>query len=132
AGVRKGAFLNVFDPGAKDSDRDIVLLLARYRAGMAPDTAVMIDYEAVAQLVPRLAYASMLEISEVIFLSRMPVSAVRSIFIVLSILKLFRSRQQLAGAVIAKAAARQSCTSSGAAALIAIRMPPAKDAKGVK
>lgn len=49
AGVWECAFFDVFDPGAKNAHRDIVLFLARYRAGVTANTPVMIDYEAVSQ-----------------------------------------------------------------------------------
>jgi len=47
-GVGKLAFLDVFDPRPIDSDRDIVLFLAGYRAGMTADAAVLVDDETVA------------------------------------------------------------------------------------
>lgn len=43
AGVRELAFLDVFHPGTKDTHRNLVLLLARYGAGVATDAAVLID-----------------------------------------------------------------------------------------
>jgi hypothetical protein len=49
AGVRKLTFFNVFDPGAEDAERDVMLFLAGDRARMTPDAAVVIDYEAVPQ-----------------------------------------------------------------------------------
>ncbi len=49
AGMRKLPFFDVLDPGAEDADRDVVLFLAGDRAGMTTDTAVVIDYETVAQ-----------------------------------------------------------------------------------
>jgi hypothetical protein len=50
AGVWKLTFFDVLDPGAENAERDVVLLLARDRARMATDTAVVIDYEAVPQV----------------------------------------------------------------------------------
>jgi hypothetical protein len=47
AGVGKGAFLDVLDPGAEDADRNFVLVLARNRARMASDASVLVDHEAV-------------------------------------------------------------------------------------
>ncbi len=49
AGMRKGTFFNVFDPGAKDTQRDAVLFLARQSTRVASDTSVMIDDKAVTQ-----------------------------------------------------------------------------------
>lgn len=48
--VWKLAFLDVFDPGAIHSDRNVVFLLAGDRAGMAADAAVLVNDETVAQM----------------------------------------------------------------------------------
>jgi len=45
--VRKNTLLNVLDPGPVHSDRNVVLSLARHRAGMTPDALAVINYEAV-------------------------------------------------------------------------------------
>jgi hypothetical protein len=48
------AFLNVFYPRAVDPDRDIVLLLARHRAGVTPDAPVAkLKHEKTTALQPR-------------------------------------------------------------------------------
>ena len=44
----KLAFLDVFDPSAENTDRHSVLFFAGHGAGMAADTAIVIDDEAVA------------------------------------------------------------------------------------
>jgi len=46
--IGKLAFLDVFDPGPIDSNRDIVLFLAGYRAGMTANATVLIDNKTVA------------------------------------------------------------------------------------
>ena len=43
AGMRKLAFFDVFDPGAKNPNRNLVLFLTRDRARVAPNTAIVID-----------------------------------------------------------------------------------------
>ncbi len=45
ANVREGSFFNILDPGAEIPQRHLVLRLAGYRTGMAPDTAPIIDDE---------------------------------------------------------------------------------------
>ena len=50
AGVGKGAFLDVLDPGAEDANRDFMLILAGDRARMASDASVLVDHEAVTHL----------------------------------------------------------------------------------
>src|SRR5262249_62096344 len=47
--IGKLAFLYVFYPGPEHADRNVMLFLARHRTGMASDTAVLVDYESVAQ-----------------------------------------------------------------------------------
>ena len=46
--VREHALLDVLHPGAVDAQRDLVLLLAGHRAGVAADTLPLVDHEAVA------------------------------------------------------------------------------------
>src|SRR6185312_5860429 len=53
AGVREGALLDVLDPGAKDANRDLVLILAGNRAGVTSDASVLVNYEAVTH--PRIS-----------------------------------------------------------------------------
>jgi len=48
AAVGKFALLDVFDPGAKHAQRDLVLFLARHGTGVTADTSVLIDDESVA------------------------------------------------------------------------------------
>src|SRR5262249_21140622 len=48
AGVGKLAFLDVLDPGAKNAHRNLMFLLARHRAGVTPNTSVLIDNKPVA------------------------------------------------------------------------------------
>jgi hypothetical protein len=48
--VRKFALLDVLDPGAKDTDRDLMFLFARHRAGVTTDAAVLIDDKSVSHL----------------------------------------------------------------------------------
>lgn len=48
--ARKFALLDVLDPGAKDTDRDLMFLFARHRAGVTTDTAVLIDDKSVSHL----------------------------------------------------------------------------------
>src|SRR5206468_2885533 len=45
AAVGEGAFLDVLDPGAIDADGDLVLALARHRAGVAADALAVVDHE---------------------------------------------------------------------------------------
>jgi hypothetical protein len=45
--VRKNALLNVLDPGPVYSHRDLVLGLARHRAGVTPNALAVINYKAV-------------------------------------------------------------------------------------
>src|SRR5580704_12119724 len=47
AAVGEGALFYVLDPGAEDSDRDLVLILAGNGACMASDASVLVDNEAV-------------------------------------------------------------------------------------
>jgi hypothetical protein len=49
AAIGKFPLFNILDPGAEDADRNIVFLFAGYRAGMAADAAVVVNYKAVAQ-----------------------------------------------------------------------------------
>ena len=53
AGVGEGTLLDVLDPGAKDADRDLVLILAGNRAGVTSDASVLVDHEAVTH--PRIS-----------------------------------------------------------------------------
>jgi hypothetical protein len=46
AGIRKCALLHGFDPGAEDSDRDIMLFFACDRTSMTADASILIDYKA--------------------------------------------------------------------------------------
>ena len=46
-GVRIGALLDVFDPGAIYAQRDVVLSFTCYRAGMTADAFAVVDDEAV-------------------------------------------------------------------------------------
>ena len=46
--VRELAGLHVFDPSSKDSDRDLVLLFARYGTGVTANTSILVDDEPVA------------------------------------------------------------------------------------
>jgi hypothetical protein len=46
-GLRELAGLHVFHPGSKHSDRDLMFLFARHRAGMAANTSVLVDYESI-------------------------------------------------------------------------------------
>src|SRR5262249_53455931 len=48
ARARKRALLDVLHPGAEGAQRYLVLLLARHRAGVAPDALAVIDHESVA------------------------------------------------------------------------------------
>jgi hypothetical protein len=50
AGVGKFSLFDVFDPGAEHAHRDVVLFFTGNGAGVTTDAAVVIDYEAVAQL----------------------------------------------------------------------------------
>src|SRR5438132_316804 len=43
--VREHALLDVLDPRPEDAERNVLLLLARHRAGMAADTAALVDQE---------------------------------------------------------------------------------------
>ena len=43
--IGKLALLDVFHPGPEHADRSVMLFLARHRAGVASDTAVLIDYK---------------------------------------------------------------------------------------
>jgi len=47
-GLRELAGLHVFHPCSKDSDGDLVFLLARHRAGVTADTSILVDNEPVA------------------------------------------------------------------------------------
>ena len=46
------ALLDVLDPGAIHADRDVVLFLARHRAGMTADAAILVDNKSVAHSKP--------------------------------------------------------------------------------
>ena len=43
ARIRERALFDVFDPGAEDADGDLMLFLAGHRAGVTPDTSVLVD-----------------------------------------------------------------------------------------
>jgi hypothetical protein len=47
--VGKLTFLDVFHPGPEHAHRNVMLLLAGHRAGVAPDTTILIDYKSVPQ-----------------------------------------------------------------------------------
>ena len=49
-GMGKLAFFDVLDPGAENTHRDLVFLFARDRAGVTPDTPVLIDDKSVSHL----------------------------------------------------------------------------------
>ena len=51
-GVREFALFDVLDPGPEYSDGHLMFLFARDRAGVTPDTPVLIDDESVAHLLP--------------------------------------------------------------------------------
>ena len=51
--IGKLALLDVFHPGPEHADRSVMLFLARHRAGVASDTAVLIDYKSVAHQASR-------------------------------------------------------------------------------
>jgi len=48
--MRELTLFNVLYPGTKNTNRDLVFLLARNRAGMTPNTTVLIDDESVSHL----------------------------------------------------------------------------------
>jgi hypothetical protein len=48
--VRKLALLDVLDPSAKYTNRHLVFLFARDRAGVTPDTPVLVDDKSVSHL----------------------------------------------------------------------------------
>src|SRR5262249_31288517 len=47
--IGKLALLYVLYPGPEHANRNVMLFLARHRAGVASDTAVLIDYKSVPQ-----------------------------------------------------------------------------------
>src|SRR5258708_31260345 len=49
AGVGILTFFDVFHPGAKYADSDLVLLFVRHVAGVSGDTSVLDEYESVSQ-----------------------------------------------------------------------------------
>jgi hypothetical protein len=50
AGVRKFTFFNIFHPGAKHSNRHLVLLFARHGTGVTANTSILINYKSVAHV----------------------------------------------------------------------------------
>jgi hypothetical protein len=50
-GVGELALLDVLDPSAKYTNRHLVFLFARNRAGVTPDTPVLVDNKSVSHLV---------------------------------------------------------------------------------
>jgi hypothetical protein len=48
--VRELALLDMLDPGAKYTNRHLVFLFARNRAGVTPDTPVLVDNKSISHL----------------------------------------------------------------------------------
>lgn len=48
ARVRELTFLDVLYPGTKHADRNLIFFFACHRAGMTPDTSILVEYKAIS------------------------------------------------------------------------------------